>query len=83
MQFHNHNGSLIKKLSPKEYAVIQCYNQAGIIITNPKVKVYFTLPEISVTKIMMWNFHVNKYAKGRYAMILGRYLLIYLVLNFK
>ena len=57
--------------------------QADNIITNIKVKIYLTIPEISATKIETWNFHVNESSKGRYDMILGRYILIELVLNLK
>ena len=46
--------------------------QAGKINTNSKVKIDFTLSELSVTKIVAWNFHVDESAKGRYDMILGR-----------
>ena len=42
-----------------------------------------TLPELSATKMVTWNFHVGKSAKGIYYMILGRYLLLGLVLNLK
>ena len=53
---------------------MQWHMQSGIIITNLKVKVDFTLPEISVMKIMTGNFHVNESAKVTYDMILGRNL---------
>ena len=49
--------------------------QAGKITNNSKVNIDFTLPELRAIKIVMWNFHVDKFAKGRYDMILGRYLL--------
>ena len=32
---------------------------------------------------MMWKYHVDNSTKGRYDMILGRYLLVALVLNLK
>ena len=60
---------------------MQWPTQAGIITTNLKVKIDFTLPGISATKIVTWYFHVDDSAKCRYYMILGRYLLIDLVLN--
>ena len=50
-------------------------NQVVNITTNHKVKIYFTLPEFSATKIVTWDFHVDKSTKSRYAIILGRYLL--------
>ena len=42
---------------------------------NMKAKMYSTLPELIAKKIVMWDFHVDDSAKGRYAMILGRDLL--------
>ena len=53
---------------------MQWNTQAGNITTNMKVKIDFTLPEISVAKILTWNCHMNDSAKGRYGMILGIYL---------
>ena len=49
----------------------QWYTQVGIITTNLKFKIDFTLPEQSATKVLMWNCHVNDSAKGRYDIILG------------
>ena len=66
---------IIYKITPKEDAVMQWHTQVGIITTNIKVEIYFTLPKISATKIVTWNFHVDDSAKGGYDMILGRYLL--------
>ena len=66
---------IIYKINPKEDAVMQWHTQVGIITNNIKVEIYFTLPEISATKIVTWNFHVDDSAKGGYDMILGRYLL--------
>ena len=57
--------------------------QAGNITTNLKVKIYFTLPQISATKTATWNFHVDDYARGRYDIILGRCLLTQLGLNLR
>ena len=56
----------------EQYAVIQCHTQAGNITTNIKVKVYFTVPTLSVTNIVTWKYNVNDSAKSRYDMILGR-----------
>ena len=53
------------------------------ITTNLKVGIYFTLPELIATKIVTWNCHVGDSAKGRYDIILGRYILTALVLNLK
>ena len=44
-------GRLINTLNPKKYTVVQWHTQAGKINTNLKVKIYFTLPELSVTKL--------------------------------
>ena len=63
--------------------MMQCHTQTGNINTNLKVKIYFTLPEPRVTKIVMWDCHVNDSTKGRYNIILGRDLLAVLLLNLK
>ena len=73
----------IKKLTSKEEVIMQWHTQAGSITTNLKVKIDFTLPELSTTKIVMWSFHADESAKGRYDMILGRYLLTALGSNLK
>ena len=62
---------------------MQCHNQEDDININIKVKIDFTLPEISATEIVMWNCHTDDSAKVRYDMILGRDLLTELVLNIK
>ena len=41
----------------------------------------FTLTELSATKIVTWNCHVDDSAKGRYDTILVRYLLTDLGFN--
>ena len=46
-------GSLITKLNPKEDAVVQWHTQVGVITTNLKFKIDFTLPELSTTIIVM------------------------------
>ena len=53
------------------------------ITTNLRVEVYFTLPEISVTKIVTWEYNVDDSTRCRYDIILGRYLLTASVLNLK
>ena len=60
---------------------MQWHTQAGNISTNIKVEAEFALPELSATNVMMWKCHVDDSAKGRYDMILGKYLLIELGLN--
>ena len=59
----------ISKLNPKKDNVVQWHMQAGNITTNHKVKIYFTLPELSATKIVTWNWHVDDSAKGMCDMI--------------
>ena len=54
---------------------MQRQTKAGKITTNLKVIIYFNLPELSATKIVMWNCHVNDFADGRYDMILDGNLL--------
>ena len=60
---------------------MQWHTQAGIITTNIKVKIDFTLTELSAKNIMTWDFYVGDSAKGGYAVILGRYRLKELGLN--
>ena len=62
---------------------MQCHTQTGNITTNLQVKIYFTLPELSATKIVMWDYHVDESAMSRYKMILGRDILTSLRLNIK
>ena len=59
------------KLYPEKYTVMQWNMQAGNITTNIKVKVYFTLPSLSVKNSVTWKCHMDNSAKGRYHMILG------------
>ena len=61
--------------------MLQSHTQAGNITTNLEIKIYFTLPKLSATNNVTWNFHVDYSAKGGYDMILGRYLLTELWLN--
>ena len=51
--------------------MIQCNTQVGSITTNLKVKIDFTLPDISATKIATCDFHVEDSSEGRYEIILG------------
>ena len=62
---------------------MQWKKQAGYITTNIKVKIYLTLYEFSTTKIITWECYLEKPAITRYAMILGRDILISLGLNKK
>ena len=63
--------------------MIQWHTHAGNITTNLKVKIYFTLPEFSMKKVVMWKCHVHDSAKGKYNMILGRDILTSLLVNNK
>ena len=60
---------------------MQWRTQAVNIATDIKVKIYFTLPELSTKEIMTWKFHMDVSAKVRYDIILGRDLLTYIGLN--
>ena len=62
---------------------MQWHMQAGIINTNLKVKIDFTLPYISATKILVWNFHLDDSARREYYIIVGRDPLTFLELNLK
>ena len=73
----------MKKLHPEEDAVMQWHTQAGNITTNHEVKVYFTLPALSVTNVMTWKCHLDDSTKGRCYMILEKDLLTELGLNLK
>ena len=57
-------GRLVKTLKLEKYAVTQLHTQAGNIITNLKVKLYFTLPTLISMYIMAWKFHVDDSTKG-------------------
>ena len=59
---------------------MQLHIQVGNITTNLKVRIYFTLPELSAAKIVMWNCHVGDSSKVMYGVILGLDLLTLLVL---
>ena len=54
---------------------MQWHIQAGNITTNLKVELEFTLTEQSKTNVVTWKFHGYDSTKGRYNMILGRYIL--------
>ena len=56
--------------------MLQWHTEDGNINTNLKVEVDFTLPELSATNVMTWKYHVDDSSKGRYNMILGKYLFI-------
>ena len=62
---------------------MQQHTQSSGITTNIKVKIDFTLPELSVKQIVMCNFHVYESTQGRYDMMLGKYPLTTLGLYIK
>ena len=66
---------LVEKLNTEKDAVMQWKTQATTITTNLKVNVDFTLPALSATNVATWKSHVDDSDRGRYDMILGRYLL--------
>ena len=76
-------GRRIKKPNPKKDAVMNLKTRADKITTNINIKIDFTLPELSATKIVTWTCHVDDSHKGRNYMILGRYLLTESGLNLK
>ena len=62
---------------------MKCQTKAGNIMTNKKVNVTLFRTEFSATKILMWEFHVEKSTKSRYVIILGIDVLTVLGLNLK
>ena len=54
---------------------MQWHTQADTINTNIKVEVNFTLPELSMTNVVMWECHRDDSANGSCNMILGRDIL--------
>ena len=56
--------TLISKPNPKIEAVMQLQMQADNITTNINIKIDLTSPELSTTKIVTWNFHVDYSNKG-------------------
>ena len=54
---------------------MQWHTQSGNVTTYLKVKVDFTLPELSATNEVTCKWHLDYSAKGRYDIILGRYIL--------
>ena len=54
--------------------MIQWHAQAGNITNNLKVKVYFTSTELIATNFVTWKCHVDESSKGRYDMIVVKYI---------
>ena len=72
---------LAEKLRLERYAVMQWQTQDGNITTNFKVKVDFTLTTLIPNNVVIWKYHLDDSARGRYDIILGRDLLTELGLN--
>ena len=68
-------GSKIEKLTLKENAVMQWHKKGGSITINIKVKIDFTILELSAENILTRDCHVDESSKGRYDIILVRYIL--------
>ena len=66
---------LITRINPKINTVMQWHSHEGNITTNLKVKIDFTLTELSTTKFVTWNFDEVESTNGRYVVILGINLL--------
>ena len=62
---------------------MQWHTQSRNITTNVKVKVDFTLLALSTKFFVTWKCHVDESAKGRYNMLLGKYVLTELGLHLK
>ena len=62
---------------------MQWHMQSGNITTIIRVKVDFTLSELISTNAVTWKCHVDDSAKGRYDMIIGKYLFTELILSLK
>ena len=60
---------------------MQWRTQVDKITTNIRVKIDFTLPELSAIKTMTCNWHMDESSKGIHDNIFGRYLLTTLGLN--
>ena len=73
--------NMTQKLKLKIYASTQCKTEAVKSTTNKSFKVDFWLPQFSVTKFVIWEFHVDDSIKVGYYMILSRNLLTDLVLD--
>ena len=61
--------------------MMQWQTQDGNITTNFKVKVDFTLTTLIPKNVVIWKYHLDDSARGRYDIILGRDLLTELGLN--
>ena len=67
--------NIVEKLHPNKNDVMHWHTQAGNITTNLKVEVGFTLTTLSMKNVVTWKSHVDDSRKGRYYVILERYVL--------
>ena len=68
-------GGLVEKLRTEKDVMMQWHTKAGNITTTYEVIVDFTLPALRTTHVLFWKCHTYDSTKGRYYMILVRYLL--------
>ena len=74
---------MVLELILEKYDVMKWQTQAINITTNLMVKIDLNLPELSVTKIVTWNCHLGDSTKGKYDIVLGKYITTVLVFNLK
>ena len=67
---------IISKLKNKKDAVTQWRTQVDNLKTNEKFKVNPCLPKFITTKNVGWYCHLDYYAKIRYDIIIGRYIIL-------
>ena len=65
-------GRLVGQIYPEKDSLMQWNIQDGNITTNLEVKIDFTLPALSATNVVTWNFHVDDSTKVGYDMIPGK-----------
>ena len=76
-------GKHTQKLRHKKTQPVKWSTQGGDFLTTYKTNVELVLPELDVTKSVMWSFHVDDLQKhSRYDTIIGWYLLLELKLDF-
>jgi len=66
-----------KKLRVKKGEAVQWNTPGGVMTTNQRVKVQFTIPELQDDKLIEWNVHVKEDLNS-FDMILGRDILQFL-----
>ena len=76
MQLHDYNCKPGIKLKWKKDVATQWKMKPRKYTTNQQVKANFCLPEFSVTKIVMWECHVDDSSEIRYNMKGAQHLLM-------